>query len=508
MNYVINSNQIGSGTVGKVFQIQNLEPPYNKLIAKIFEEQGYEYYIKEKNILLELSHSNNSNNDYIIKLKNYDITLDFVDYFPYNSNFLIFDYLKHGNLSEYLRDMENFTPISEKYVKLFCYKLLIGLKTIHNNNICHNKMDINNIMLDDDFNPIIIHFSDASKNNSNFRKDFIGLAKVIAKLITSGKFFNIKPANKCFEIIDNFHRMHKDTIFWKMFEKEISGEFIKFFNILVKTKKGLNIDDLIENEWLKEVKNNDNRKEIEENLKKYFKERYEKILYFNNNSIQNIDMNNIITTNNNNYSNNSLFNLYSFNSNRSLDNFNEQNNHYDLSIQKLNYEPKGILFNYIQIILKNNKSDNNGFLFDFMNDFEKSIKKLKEVSDVEWSKDYLSFFINFEDNLIFEEENNNKNNYQDYCFNNDENNDINNSDSNNHDCNDDIFDEDDYEDEPLIIKIDLLKYNKKNSYDIYNDKYYLMFNYVQGGIYNYYYYLKIIREKANSLLNKNKSNTN
>ena len=56
-NYSIISNQIGSGNIGKVYQIQRKEPPFNTLIAKIFEEKGRDQYNNEKEILSILSNS-------------------------------------------------------------------------------------------------------------------------------------------------------------------------------------------------------------------------------------------------------------------------------------------------------------------------------------------------------------------------------------------------------------------------------------------------------------------
>ena len=64
-----------------------------------------------------------------------------MDHFSPNSNYLVFDYLKHGNLNEYLYNMEKYTPFSEKFVKIIGYKLLKGLKKIHHNQICHNKIE-------------------------------------------------------------------------------------------------------------------------------------------------------------------------------------------------------------------------------------------------------------------------------------------------------------------------------------------------------------------------------
>ena len=65
---------------------------------------------------------------------------------------------------------------------------------------------------------------------------------------------------------------------------------------------------------------------------------------------------------------------------------------------------------------------------------------------------------------------------------------------------------DEDEDEDLIINVELLEYNKENNIDdIYNDKYYLMFNYIQGEIYEYYLILKQLKDLAKDLLNKRKN---
>ena len=69
---------------------------------------------------------------------------------------------------------------------------MLGLKKCHEKNISHNKLDLKNIMLDDDFNSIMIHFSEASIiTNNNFNKDFLMLELILTKLVTSGKFNTI-----------------------------------------------------------------------------------------------------------------------------------------------------------------------------------------------------------------------------------------------------------------------------------------------------------------------------
>ena len=292
-NYIICSNQIGNGNFGKVFKIKEINPPHNVLIVKIYDQHRQREYENEKNILTIITENNNFINDYIIKLNNTEVILENSDDFPINSNKLIFNYLNHGQLCDYLYIIPNINHLKECHIKLLCYKLLQGIKKCHEKNISHNKIDLKNIMLDNDFNPIIIHFSEASIiYDNNFKNDFFGLGIVLAKLITSGKFRSIgyeKKRNKYFikfnDLNNQFQKnVLEESIFWKKVEIlhniKISEEFKKFFGILIKSKDILNIDDLLKNEWLKDI--NNNKDEIEIDLKKQLQKLYDRILEYQN----------------------------------------------------------------------------------------------------------------------------------------------------------------------------------------------------------------------------------
>ena len=491
--YTIISDQIGCGNIGKVFQIQEGQPPYKILIAKIFDEKGKEQYKNEKEILSILSKSNEPFNECIIKYKTIDISLDFTNYFSYNSQYLIFDYLEHGNLSKYLLYMDILPQIPEKFIKLIGYKLLKALQIIHKNNICHNKMDINNIMLGNDFNPIIIHFSEAFlANKNNFRKDFEEVGKILAKLMTSGKFMNCKfnKELKIFEIYDNQRQKYRDKKFWKYYEKKIPKAFIDFFNILVKTKI-VNIEDLLKNEWLKEIQYKDsNYIETENNLKIDFEKRYNHILVMDQTHAE-INVNSVINMQNN-CNNNSL--IKTLNSDRSTEYINEEKNIFNLEIKKIKNEPKGILFDYIQIIINTNNDCNTlNIIYNYICELQSLIKKIDKNIKINYPDKFLSF------NITFEEIKNNEYNE----VNHDE--EIKDDDS--EEYKEEIYydeDDNDNDNEDLVINIKLLKYISENEYDTNKEKYYLLFNYIQGEISDYYYYLKIFKEKANSILKINK----
>ena len=306
-NYEICSNPLGNGKNCEVYKIKEKNHPHSILIAKIYENSRRKYYEKEKRILLKISNSNDVEiNDYLIHIKNINARLEISKQFKADSTLLTFDFLMHGNIQDYISLKSFGKPISEIYIKLLCYKLLLGLKKIHNNNISHNKIDIRNLMFDDNFNPIIIHFGNAIISD-NHQNDFLGLGLILVGLISSKKIisykFNKKQNNYIFRFYSTNNYFHEssceESVFWKILESNknviISKEFIDFFHLLVIPDKILNIDELFNNIWLKDIKIY--HKETEQNFREEFKNNYfflsqsQKLVNnFNNNS----NLNNII----------------------------------------------------------------------------------------------------------------------------------------------------------------------------------------------------------------------
>ena len=506
INYIICSNQMNSGINDKVFKIVEISRPNKIFIIKIFEEMKRKEYEEEKSILsLIKDNSNNPQNDYLIKLKDIDIRLEYNDNYSMHSNLLVFDYLCHGTMCDYLYMMPNLNHIKEIYVKLLCYKLLKGLKKCHEHNICHNKIDIKNIMFDNDFNPIIIHFSEASLiNNKNFNKDFIGLGIVLAKLLTSGQFISYKydKNRKRFVFIHkqggpNKKGFLEESHFWKIIESnndiKISKEFRQFFDILVKSKNVLNIDDLLNNDFLKDIINN--QKEIETKLKEEFEANYNEILKSKEQDTQELDIYSFLNLENT--EDNSLVNprkrgnKSSFHRNRSLEE-EEESIYEHKNLKLIKYEPKGIQFNYVEINIKNNEILYLDALEKLMIDLENNIKEFKYEKDIDINIDHdvksWAFSVSFEEKENDDEENNIEDN-------------IDNIEEDIDEISDDINDSGLI---PLIIKIELceIENEEKVAYSKIPicRKYYLMFNYIQGDISDFYEYLKIIKNISISLL--------
>jgi len=75
-------------------------------------------------------------------------------------SYFIMDYAEKGDLIHYVK--ANYDLYDEKEKEKFCKiifkKILEGIQFCHDNNYCHLDIKLNNILLDDKFNPIITDF--------------------------------------------------------------------------------------------------------------------------------------------------------------------------------------------------------------------------------------------------------------------------------------------------------------------------------------------------------------
>ena len=263
-SYQIITNQLGKDQHSKVYKIKG----YNsgiELIIKIYEKSRLIHYNNETNILTLLNQSYNTNDKNISFIMFQEINFDqdlflFPDEIKkYNLEFLFYNFLPNLSLLDYITLTEN--QIKEIHAKFLCYKLLKEIDKLHTINISHNKLDISNIMFDDEFNIKIIHFSEANTINDKYdtNKDLFLLGQNIAKILSSKKFSTINYSKKYNKYIiygsDKRKKIHmEESKFWKtlkaLYNINISEKFINFFHILIdakKSKKIINITDLLNN---------------------------------------------------------------------------------------------------------------------------------------------------------------------------------------------------------------------------------------------------------------------
>ena len=311
-NYKISQIQLGKAQHSKVYIIrENITG--KEYIVKIYEDSKIIYYKNESNILDILNFMNlEEENKFFIMYKNIHYNQNMFqipkEVKGKNLEFLFYDYLSKLSLLDYIDYL--IEDKIEIYAKYLCYKLLKAIDILQTSNICHNKIDVSNIMFDDNFTPKIIHFSEANiiNNKSQINKDIFSLGQILAKILTLGKFSSINyDKNKKIYLIYYKNQGKKAFIeeskFWKMmkilYDINVPEQFIDFFHIIIKAKKSkelININELLKDEWLNDVR--DEIQIIENNFKKDLEELYKTIIddYIKNSAI-NIDIKSILDEN-------------------------------------------------------------------------------------------------------------------------------------------------------------------------------------------------------------------
>ena len=291
-DYTIQSEQLGKDRHSKVYRIKH-NHTNRELIVKIYENSKLSFYQNETNILniLNNNYANQDNAFYIMYKDLHYYQNMFIlpeEVKGTNHEFLFYDYLPKLSLLEYLSLIGE--RIKETHTKYLCYILLNSIDKLHKINICHNKIDISNIMLDNKYNPKIIHFSEAKTiiNKNILNNDLFGLGQLLAKIISLGKFNSIgySKKNKDYIIYYDYNGKNiqvQESKFWDMisytYDIDISKQFLNFFHILIEAKKSkdlVNINELLKNEWLNEISKNEIKYDID--FKNDFNKLYETII--------------------------------------------------------------------------------------------------------------------------------------------------------------------------------------------------------------------------------------
>ena len=287
-NYKIRDIQLGKNKHCKIYIIQEKNTK-KELIVKIYENSRHLYYYNESNILRILNENfSNDENIFFVMFKNIHFNQNMFiipnEVEQFNLEFLFYDYLPKLSLLDYVTHTKE--HIKEIHVKFLCYKLLIAIEKLHTIDILHNKMDISNLMFDDDFNLKIIHFSESKIVNDKLKlnNDLFGIAQIMAKILSYGKFssINYDKRKKVYIIFLNDIQNNtpmEESKFWNMLKLldniNISEEFLEFFHLIIKAKKSkklININELLKNEWLNEI--GKNVLKYKNNFKEDFEELY------------------------------------------------------------------------------------------------------------------------------------------------------------------------------------------------------------------------------------------
>lgn len=193
-------------------------------------------------------------------------------------SFFIFELCSKGSLNNYINSYLG--GFKEKYCKFIFYKILQGIKVIHDNGICHRDIKVDNILLDEEYNIKICDFG-FSSYNSKFLEEYLGTKKYMAPEIVKGLeydgikadifslgvlLFNLRTSKFLFDFTkvsgNSFYDYIKDKneMIWKITETNgITGLSNEFKNLLLKMvsfepNERPDVKDILKDEWFSEIR--------------------------------------------------------------------------------------------------------------------------------------------------------------------------------------------------------------------------------------------------------------
>ena len=205
-----------------------------------------------------------------------------------NRNYFIFEYAPKGDLWKIINLGGTF---EEKYAKIIFQKILYGVQALHNSGIYHLDLKLENIVLDNNYNPKICDFGLATTNtgiltykvgtekyqppqmNENPIKytgekaDIFSLGCLLFGLVANQPSFDRaeKYDEKYKYIINN-----KQKIFLKKLgakNKKVNSLKPEFINLYIKMisyeeKDRPTIEEILKDEWFNEIKEDGERKKL------------------------------------------------------------------------------------------------------------------------------------------------------------------------------------------------------------------------------------------------------
>ena len=303
-NKYIICEKIGKGGRSKVFKVKPKGKDEDKYYAaKVYKNLDSEIndYEVEKEILSYL----NNKSPYILNLiDNGTDEIKRINRKTSKNNYIILDYMKNGCLFDYIYYPNS--GFDEELCKLLFYKIFKAIKQCHDSNICILDIKLDNILLDDNYNPILCDFGfgkkieDKTKDKitgkigteiymapevfsnikpyDGFQVDIFNLGVALYILITGKANFCVLKNNKTTKLL--FQK--KYPLFWDTLgdiKNKLSETFRKLFieMTLYAPSKRININQILENVWFSGL-NDEKIKELEEKYKPELDDRREAVI--------------------------------------------------------------------------------------------------------------------------------------------------------------------------------------------------------------------------------------
>ena len=319
------------------------------------------------------------------------------------NNYIILDYAENGCLFDYVYYPNK--PLDEDLCKLFFYKICNAIKICHDAKIFNRDIKLENILLDNNYNPKICDFGFGRisengevsghlgtvnymapeifkstynfKNYNGFKVDIFNLAIALFILITGKADFTIRSE------IPNIKNLYQKKFmrFWENIGDLNLNLISEFKELFIKMTyfepiKRPTINEILQDKWFGDL-NDEKIKELEEKTKLELNQRKEQIkegkkIEFKTECRQTI----------------------SFLDNRGIE---EDNEHFNQNINPKYIDIKSVKDNYIEI--KGNKNNPHKIMDIIYNKIEKTFENecIIDIKEID-KQESLKF------NIIFEEE--------------------------------------------------------------------------------------------------------
>jgi len=289
----------GFGATANVYLVEDKNDKA-KYAAKVLKKST-PFFEKEIEILKQVSILKNP---YIVNLIKYGEGPVKIGSKPEkNHQYMVLDYASKGELFDYIHCAEK--GLKEKHAKLIFHKILKGLQAIHNSGICHRDLKMQNILVDDNYNPKICDFGFGAKimgeDDSGKLNEFLGTANyaapeiflhrpydgVKADIFSMGVvLINLVTCRMGFvqaTRIDKYYRCimaKKYNMYWNLvtgmignMSEDLKNLYIKM--VAFKPEQRPSIDEIFQDPWMKEVTSLDEKgyHELEHEVLEDFKER-------------------------------------------------------------------------------------------------------------------------------------------------------------------------------------------------------------------------------------------
>jgi len=300
----------GKGASCKVYLVEN-QNDKNKYAAKVLNEMN-DTFLKEIHILENLSKLNSPLLVNLIEFGEGPIKIESKP--VENKQYLILDYASKGEIFDYLADTGR--GLSEKHAKYIFKKILESVQLCHTHGICHRDLKMQNILLDETFNPKLCDFGFATEikgeDGSGKLKDYLGtpnyaapeiflhspysgvkadifsLGVILINLVT-GKIGFVQATRR-----DKYYKfiiLKRFPAYWNLVGGMIgntSEGFKSLYQKMIsfKPEERPSIEEILKDPWMNEINalNENELKELEKEVFADFKER-EQAVIDNNESV-------------------------------------------------------------------------------------------------------------------------------------------------------------------------------------------------------------------------------